>query len=174
MSCTLITVSIWFPMHAKSIHLPLNTGDVVRIAPNEVRTSTSMLPRRSLISTPFAPQLHFANPDAYNELYHPSRRWAKEPNLYGKLMDGNSTWTFLDYPSAKKRREVLLNHFSRKSVLELQHLVQERVRLFSVSPMTCAHIPSMLLARYPVYRHFASRCGRQIVRLLPRFQVLLP
>lgn len=41
-----------------------------------------------------------------------------------------STWNFLDYSAAKKRREILLSHFSRKSIIELQHLVQDRVCLF--------------------------------------------
>lgn len=59
-----------------------------------------------------------------------SRRWTKEKNLYGKSIDGNSTLTLLDYHSAKKRREILLNHFSRKSVLELQYVIQERVSIF--------------------------------------------
>ncbi|THH28845.1 hypothetical protein EUX98_g5346 [Antrodiella citrinella] len=81
-------------------------GNVVRIAPNE---------------------LHFSDPDAYNELYHPSRRWLKEEILYGSVVNGTSTWNFLSYAAAKKRREILLSHFSRKSVIELQHLVQERL-----------------------------------------------
>ncbi|TCD70358.1 hypothetical protein EIP91_003710 [Steccherinum ochraceum] len=88
-----------FELHAKY-------GSVVRVAPNE---------------------LHFSDPDAYGELYSPNRRWLKQENLYGKLVEGESTWNFLDYPSAKKRREVLLSHFSRKSVIELQYLVQDRL-----------------------------------------------
>ncbi|THH28848.1 hypothetical protein EUX98_g5345 [Antrodiella citrinella] len=72
-------------------------------------------------------RLHFSDPDAYNEIYHPSRRWLKDERLYGSLVNGMSTWNFLDYSSAKKRREILLSHFSRKSIIELQHLVQDRM-----------------------------------------------
>ncbi|KAH8105264.1 cytochrome P450 [Cristinia sonorae] len=90
----------------KLLELHKQFGNVVRISPNE---------------------LHFSDPDAYGEIYHPNRRWTKDPTLYGSMVDGTSTWSLLDYPRAKKRREVLLSHFSRKSILELQYLVQERV-----------------------------------------------
>ncbi|KAH8094802.1 cytochrome P450 [Cristinia sonorae] len=77
-------------------------GNVVRVSPNE---------------------LHFSDPDVYNELYNSHRRWPKYSLLYGPMTDGVSVWSILDYASAKKRRETLLSHFSRKSILELQHLI---------------------------------------------------
>jgi len=81
-------------------------GNVVRVAPNE---------------------LHFSDPDTYGELYHPNRRWRKEEKMYGESMNGTSTWNCLDHAAAKGRREILLGHFSRKSVIELQYLVQDRM-----------------------------------------------
>ncbi|KAH8105263.1 cytochrome P450 [Cristinia sonorae] len=90
----------------KLFELHKQYGNVVRVGPNE---------------------LHFSDPAAYGELYHPNRRWKKDPTLYESMTEGAGSWNLLDYPSAKKRREVLLSHFSRKSILDLQHVVQEHM-----------------------------------------------
>jgi hypothetical protein len=35
----------------------------------------------------------------------------------------------MDYPTAKKRKEILQPLFSRKAIVELQHLIQDMVKL---------------------------------------------
>ncbi|KAI0694060.1 cytochrome P450 [Cytidiella melzeri] len=79
-------------------------GDVVRIGPNE---------------------LHFSNPNVYHELYNPTKRWSRDPSLYHVFAKHESLLTMMEYPKAKQRKDILQPLFSRKAILNLQHLIQD-------------------------------------------------
>ncbi|KIP07977.1 hypothetical protein PHLGIDRAFT_105021 [Phlebiopsis gigantea 11061_1 CR5-6] len=79
-------------------------GPIVRITPNE---------------------LHFSNPSVYHEIYNQRSRWNKDPNIYQVFGEDISTVSTLDYRDAKRRKELIAPHFSRKSVLQLQYVVQD-------------------------------------------------
>ena len=51
--------------------------------------------------------------------------------LYHIFADEVSTLTTPDYPTAKKRRDLIMPLFSRKNILEMQHLVQPCVSVLS-------------------------------------------
>ena len=51
--------------------------------------------------------------------------------LYHIFADEQSTLTIPDYPTAKKRRDMIMPLFSRKNIIEMQHLIQQCVRITS-------------------------------------------
>ncbi|KAI0084581.1 cytochrome P450 [Irpex rosettiformis] len=79
-------------------------GDVVRIGPNE---------------------LHFSKPSVYHEIYSPKNRWSRDPSLYHVFASYENLLSKMEYAKAKQRKDVLQPLFSRKAILNLQHLVQE-------------------------------------------------
>lgn len=81
-------------------------GDVVRIGPNE---------------------LHFAVPSAYMDIYKASNRWDKEESLYHSFGEDGSTFGCLTYREAKERKDVLSRMFSKKSIEDVQGLVEGKV-----------------------------------------------
>lgn len=87
------------------LELHAKHGDIVRIGPNE---------------------LHFSRPSAYHEIYTSKNKWAKNPAFYRYIVSPTeSTFSTCEYDKAKKRRDITLPIFSRKSILGMQHLVQE-------------------------------------------------
>ncbi|KUJ14947.1 cytochrome P450 [Mollisia scopiformis] len=81
-------------------------GDIVRVGPNE---------------------LHFANPEAYHDIYRSELRWDKEAKLYESFGEDRSSFGLLRYGDAKQRKEVLQPLFSRRAILGMQELVGEKV-----------------------------------------------
>ncbi|KAG7088781.1 hypothetical protein E1B28_012747 [Marasmius oreades] len=81
-------------------------GLVVRVTPNE---------------------LHFSDPNAYNDIYVTSRA-PKDPTWYSHTSPApGSVISELDPKEATRRRMKLGSYFSRKSVLQLEGLVQAKV-----------------------------------------------
>lgn len=82
-------------------------------------------------------QLHFAKPSVYHEIYNAKNRWTKDVSLYHMTADEKSTFSLCEYDESKKRRDITLPLFSRKSVIGTQHLIQEGVRncLLSFVPL---------------------------------------
>lgn len=105
----------------------IRTGDVVRIGPNEV----TILSIGSVSHAHFYinSQLHFSNPAAYNDIHSQRNRWTKDPYLYACFAIHESTFSICEYDRAKKRRDIITPLFSRKAVLNTQHVIQECVRL---------------------------------------------
>lgn len=64
----------------------------------------------------------------YNEIFNARNRWAKDPNLYLAFSDEVSSFTMLEYNEAKQRKDILLPFFSRKSIVNMQDIVQNIVR----------------------------------------------
>ncbi|KAM3069575.1 hypothetical protein ACMFMG_005676 [Clarireedia jacksonii] len=81
-------------------------GSVVRVGPNE---------------------LHFSDPAAYHDIYNNSNRWDKEASTYGALVADHSSVAFLKYADAKKRKDIMQPLFSRRSICEMQGLIQSKI-----------------------------------------------
>ncbi|KAF2456731.1 cytochrome P450 monooxygenase-like protein [Lineolata rhizophorae] len=81
-------------------------GDIIRIGPDE---------------------LHFANPQAYLDIYNAKNRWNKEPKLYHCFNEDRSSFGFLTYREAKERKDILNKTFSPKAIEQVQGLVLEKV-----------------------------------------------
>ncbi|KAF8855457.1 putative cytochrome P450 [Acephala macrosclerotiorum] len=88
------------------VELHRRYGDIVRVGPNE---------------------LHFANPDAYHNIYNGNLRWDKEAKLYESFGEDHSSFGLTKYADSKQRKEVLQPLFSRRTILDLQSLVREKV-----------------------------------------------
>ncbi|KAF5357171.1 hypothetical protein D9756_006863 [Leucocoprinus leucothites] len=81
-------------------------GPVVRIGPN---------------------QLHFNNPQAFNDIYGFGVKTTKYPAFYDCFNERESSFGFADPKLAKKRRDILLPLFSRRSILKLEWVIQNSV-----------------------------------------------
>ncbi|KAI9663511.1 MAG: hypothetical protein M1831_002520 [Alyxoria varia] len=81
-------------------------GNVVRVGPNE---------------------LHFSDPQAYQDIYNNKNRWDKEQALYHSFGEDRSSFGFLTYEEAKPRKDVLNKMFSAKAISEAIGLVEEKV-----------------------------------------------
>ncbi|KAJ7485700.1 cytochrome P450 [Mycena latifolia] len=92
--------------HLKWLHE--NYGPVVRVGPNEV---------------------HFSHPDAFEAIYSFSSTFTKDPILYKAFRQDLSSFGLGDPREARKRREMLSPLFSRRAILKLEHVIQEKVEL---------------------------------------------
>ena len=81
-------------------------GDVVRVSPRE---------------------LHFRAPSVYHEIYNPHRRWDKEESLYHSFGEDRSSFGYLRYAEAKDRKDILARTFSKRAIVDAQHLIREKV-----------------------------------------------
>ncbi|KAF9019732.1 cytochrome P450 [Hymenopellis radicata] len=84
-------------------------GPVVRVRPNE---------------------LHFCTPEAYFAIYPPHSGFAKDPFFYKRFDNDDAAFGMLDVQEHKKRRDILSPLFSRRAILKLENLVQDKVNLF--------------------------------------------
>jgi len=84
-------------------------GDIIRIAPDE---------------------LHFAKPTAYDEIYNARNKWDKDPRLYHSFDTAESFFAQRDYLSAKHRRALISNLFSKTAISELHHLIRDKLDHF--------------------------------------------
>ncbi|KXN81884.1 Trichodiene oxygenase [Leucoagaricus sp. SymC.cos] len=89
-------------------HLHELYGPVVRIGPSEV---------------------HILSASAYHQIYAPGSTYPKEAFFYrGFGLDGTSLCE-TDYGAAKARRDMLSSLFSRRSILKLEWVIQDKVDL---------------------------------------------
>ncbi|KAF2084174.1 cytochrome P450 monooxygenase-like protein [Saccharata proteae CBS 121410] len=77
-------------------------GPVMRVGPNE---------------------LHFADPQAYQDIYNNKNRWDKEERLYHSFNEDRSSFGFLTYREAKERKDVLNRSFSPKAIEQCEELI---------------------------------------------------
>ena len=115
----------------------LIAGDIIRLQPNLVRRWKFL---EVFCFDSLDGQLHFANPQAYTEIYNLKNKWDKDPVVYGAFDLDQSSACYTKYADAKPRREVLSPLFSRSSILRMQGLIQERVSLLSISPAPRVHV----------------------------------
>ncbi|KAI3601155.1 benzoate 4-monooxygenase cytochrome p450 [Moniliophthora roreri] len=83
-------------------------GPVVRIGPNE---------------------LHFANPTAYADIYNSQYRMLKDPAFYSNSFEygPSNIATVTDPIDHAEMKSLLSSYFSRKNILKLESVIQERI-----------------------------------------------
>ncbi|KAK0665081.1 Cytochrome P450 monooxygenase yanH [Lasiodiplodia hormozganensis] len=82
-------------------------GPVVRITPNEI---------------------HLSDPDNYDKIYYIGTRFWKSPVFYGALCVPHSTFGTPSNDVHKHKRAMINPMFSRKMVLQLENVVQDKAR----------------------------------------------
>ncbi|KAI0047707.1 putative P450 monooxygenase [Auriscalpium vulgare] len=80
-------------------------GDVIRLTPREI---------------------HFANPEAFHDIYNAKNKWDKDDHLY-RAFDMDLSSLCMPYHQAKQRKEILNPIFSRSAIVKLQDVIQARV-----------------------------------------------
>ncbi|EGO03038.1 hypothetical protein SERLA73DRAFT_176551 [Serpula lacrymans var. lacrymans S7.3] len=90
--------------HIKQLHQKY--GPVVRIAPNE---------------------LHFDDTKAFADIYAVGSKFTKEPSFYKCFGQDEASFGLIDVHASRIRREILNPLFSRRAVLKLENVVQEKV-----------------------------------------------
>ncbi|KAK7052823.1 hypothetical protein VNI00_004142 [Paramarasmius palmivorus] len=90
--------------HLRDLHVKY--GPVVRIGPNT---------------------LHFADADAYHDIYTHGQSFTKYKTLYSAGGQADSSVSFVDPQKARSRRTILNPLFSRRAILKLEPVIQERV-----------------------------------------------
>ncbi|KAI0265782.1 putative P450 monooxygenase [Gloeopeniophorella convolvens] len=71
--------------------------------------------------------LHFSNPNAYNEIYNAQNKWDKVSKFYGGFDVDESFFSKADYHDSKRNRTLVSNLFSRKAISELQYLIKSKM-----------------------------------------------
>jgi hypothetical protein len=72
-------------------------------------------------------QLHFNDPQAFSDIYGMGTKMTKFAPFYDAFNERESSFGFTDPKLAKKRRDVLLPLFSRRSILKLEGVIQKSV-----------------------------------------------
>jgi cytochrome P450 len=80
-------------------------GPIVRIAPNEI---------------------HLADPDNYDKIYSVSSNFYKDPAFY-ETLGVDVMFSTISNDEHRRRRAPLSHFFSRRAVLDLEDIVQEKV-----------------------------------------------
>ena len=73
-------------------------------------------------------QLHFANPQAYHDIYNNKNRWDKEARLYKSFGEDRSSFGYLTYAESKIRKDVLNRSFSRAAIDGVETLLTEQTK----------------------------------------------
>jgi cytochrome P450 len=97
-------------------------------------------------------QLHFANPQAYHDIYNNKNRWDKEARLYKSFNEDKSSFGFLTYAEAKIRKDVLNRSFSQAAIESAEGLCAEKMKEL------CAAFERYSKASESADLHFAFRC----------------
>jgi cytochrome P450 len=97
-------------------------------------------------------QLHFANPQAYHDIYNNKNRWNKEARLYKSFNEDRSSFGFLTYAEAKIRKDVLNRSFSQAAIESAESLCVEKMNEL------CAAFERYSKASQSADLHFAFRC----------------
>ncbi|KII83645.1 hypothetical protein PLICRDRAFT_119247 [Plicaturopsis crispa FD-325 SS-3] len=89
--------------HLEALHAVY--GPIVRIGPNEV---------------------HFSDPRAYYAIYSRSSRLEKDRRLYDAFQANSSLFGTPDWPTAKALKDTLSPLFSRRAILKLETVIQDK------------------------------------------------
>ncbi|KAL4890504.1 cytochrome P450 [Aspergillus ambiguus] len=102
--------SFWYNLHGGRLYLQIQKlheqyGPVVRITPNEI---------------------HLNDPENCDKIYHVGSRYGKNPAFYGAFGTEKATFTTPSPDIHRIKRSALNPFFSRKKVLDLEEIVQEK------------------------------------------------
>ncbi|KAK7037589.1 hypothetical protein VNI00_011081 [Paramarasmius palmivorus] len=98
-------------------------------------------------------ELHFTEPAAYHDIYNSPYKMSKEPVMYRDAFEFGLPSNVFSVVNPKEHSEIkslFSSYFSRKCVLKLEHVIQERVDTF-ISQMLKNHSAS------PAYMNHAFR-----------------
>ncbi|KAF9019751.1 cytochrome P450 [Hymenopellis radicata] len=96
-----------FAKHLEELHRVY--GPVIRVRPNE---------------------LHFSTPEAYFAIYPPHSGFPKDPGFYRRFGNDDAAFGMTDVQAHRKRRDILNPLFSRRAILKLENVVQDKVDVF--------------------------------------------
>ncbi|KAF2235666.1 cytochrome P450 monooxygenase-like protein [Viridothelium virens] len=96
--------------------------------------------------------LHFAQPQAYHDIYNNKNRWDKEWHLYHSFNEDRSSFGFITYKEAKERKDVLNKSFSPKAIEQIEGIITDKIDALSAAFTRCAATGA------PVDLFFAYRC----------------
>ncbi|KAF5854193.1 hypothetical protein GGP41_006990 [Bipolaris sorokiniana] len=96
--------------------------------------------------------LHFANPQAYHDIYNNKNRWDKEARLYKSFNEDRSSFGFLTYAEAKDRKHVLNPSFSQAAIRSAEGLCVDKIKAL------CAAFERQAKASKPTDLFYAFRC----------------
>ena len=114
-------------------------------------------------------QLHFSDPRAYAQIYHSARKFTKDPYFYASFGQDESSFGFRDPHKAKIRKDIMSPLFSRRAILKLESVVQDKVHytFFYLLLPVIWHL-DLMSDRYPVSpTHIIQRRTSQFILRLP-------
>ena len=76
-------------------------------------------------------EVHLSDPHNYEKIYHVGTPYSKDPLFYGAFGNPNSSFTTPSNELHRLRRSGLNSFFSKKVVLDLEDIVQEKVEKLS-------------------------------------------
>lgn len=89
----------------------------------------------SLIYIPH--QLSFNDPRAYFDIYSTGSKFAKAASFYKMFGQYESSFGFIDSQNSKIRREILNPLFSRRAIISLEDVIQQKVRGQAIRNTRC-------------------------------------
>lgn len=72
-------------------------------------------------------ELDFSDPAAYVDIYSIGSRSIKDPALYDSFGQTEASFGMIDPRASKERRDMLNPLFSRRAILKLEGVIQEKV-----------------------------------------------
>ena len=77
-------------------------------------------------------------------MYNNRARWDKEASLYKSFGGSRSAFGYLTYLEAKQRKEILQPMFSKRAIVDMQGLIQQKVnRLINRRLNKVAYAPNL-------------------------------
>jgi cytochrome P450 len=95
--------------------------------------------------------VHLSDPEHYDKIYHVGSAYSKDANFYGAFGNENSSFTTPANDLHRIRRTGLNSFFSRKVVIELEDIVQDKARRL------CRAIDNAITTKKPMDLHHALR-----------------
>lgn len=95
--------------------------------------------------------MHLSDPNHYDKIYHVGTRYSKDANYYGAFGNENSSFTTPANELHRIRRTGLNSFFSRKNVIELEDIVQDKAQKL------CDAIENAITKGQPMDLHHALR-----------------
>ncbi|PPQ71154.1 hypothetical protein CVT24_009835 [Panaeolus cyanescens] len=102
--------------HLQSLHDQY--GPIVRVAPNE---------------------LHFSDPNSYNDIYGMGTRHTKQPEMYSCFATDQSVFAMFDHHEVSQRRNLIGPFFSRRAILNLEKTIQNKIDILVASLLEYQH-----------------------------------
>ncbi|TKA72784.1 hypothetical protein B0A49_03538 [Cryomyces minteri] len=96
--------------------------------------------------------LHFAQPQAYHDIYNNKNRWDKDEILYRSFDANHSSFGSITYAESKERKDVMNRVFSTNAIEQTQGLIVEKINA------VCAAFRRESDAKEPIDIFYGFRC----------------